>query len=320
MKEESNGRGGNNIQKTVSVLFTLALLVVACLLGVAALLEYFPKMLPTMINRADQMLNTMIDHTRQVYTSQTGFVLLGAALVLIIYFLPTLIALRRVHQYRGVIFVLNLFLGITGIGYVAALAWAVWPMGPTTGSNAAGNSSSFAVYGKCEIKKDGVTVEEVGRILKKSLSKHYDEYKISLTPTGLMVNGNLKSIWERAITKASAEIMIDGPDLSFRVDGTSSLGGWPWVWFALGFCTGFFFVWFGWDLIEYIICRDRPKRYFEEAFQAVVFELERSPQPVPAAVATIGFEEQLRTLAKLRDDGVITEEDFGEKKRELLGL
>ena len=45
-----------------------------------------------------------------------------------------------------------------------------------------------------------------------------------------------------------------------------------------------------------------------------------SPPLIPVLVAAGGFDQQLRTLAKLRDDGVITEEDFGRKKKEILEL
>ena len=41
--------------------------------------------------------------------------------------------------------------------------------------------------------------------------------------------------------------------------------------------------------------------------------------PVPVPVAD-GLDQQLRALAKLRDDGVITEEDFSRKKQNILGL
>lgn len=44
------------------------------------------------------------------------------------------------------------------------------------------------------------------------------------------------------------------------------------------------------------------------------------PFLAPVPVVAGGFDQQLRTLAKLRDDGVITEEDFGRKKKEILGL
>ena len=51
----------------------------------------------------------------------TGF---AVALILGIYFLPDWIAQSRGHPNRGSIFVLNLFLGWTFLGWVAALIWA----------------------------------------------------------------------------------------------------------------------------------------------------------------------------------------------------
>ena len=49
---------------------------------------------------------------------------LAVALILGIYFLPDWIAQSRGHPNRGSIFVLNLFLGWTFLGWVAALIWA----------------------------------------------------------------------------------------------------------------------------------------------------------------------------------------------------
>lgn len=49
------------------------------------------------------------------------FVLL---LVLFAYFLPAIIANRRGHNSGAAIFVLNLFLGWTFLGWVIALVWA----------------------------------------------------------------------------------------------------------------------------------------------------------------------------------------------------
>jgi Superinfection immunity protein len=57
-----------------------------------------------------------------------GFLVL--ALSLAIYFIPTLVAFERLRRNRGAIFVLNLFLGWTLVGWVAALVWA-W-MNPVT--------------------------------------------------------------------------------------------------------------------------------------------------------------------------------------------
>jgi hypothetical protein len=44
---------------------------------------------------------------------------------LVMYFLPSLIALGRSKRDLLAIFLLNLFLGWTGIGWVVALVWAV---------------------------------------------------------------------------------------------------------------------------------------------------------------------------------------------------
>lgn len=51
-----------------------------------------------------------------------GLIFLGAALAG--YFLPSLIAGARSHQSSGPIFLLNLFLGWTFVGWVAALVWS----------------------------------------------------------------------------------------------------------------------------------------------------------------------------------------------------
>jgi hypothetical protein len=52
---------------------------------------------------------------------------LGIALVIIvlaIYFLPTIVAGRRYHNNMMAIFVVNLFLGWTFLGWVGALVWS----------------------------------------------------------------------------------------------------------------------------------------------------------------------------------------------------
>jgi hypothetical protein len=48
------------------------------------------------------------------------------------YFLPALVAFARHHYNNGAIFVLNLFLGWTLIGWVAALVWACMNPGTAT--------------------------------------------------------------------------------------------------------------------------------------------------------------------------------------------
>ncbi len=44
---------------------------------------------------------------------------------------PALIAHWRKHHYRWPITVINLLLGLTGVGWIICLIWAVWPEDPT---------------------------------------------------------------------------------------------------------------------------------------------------------------------------------------------
>ncbi len=50
--------------------------------------------------------------------------LIVLGVLLAAYFIPTLIAIQRKHRYRESIFLLNLLLGWTFVGWVAALVWA----------------------------------------------------------------------------------------------------------------------------------------------------------------------------------------------------
>ncbi len=51
-----------------------------------------------------------------------GFILL--ALAVLVYFIPTIVAGKRGHPNGTSIFLLNLFLGWTAIGWLAALIWS----------------------------------------------------------------------------------------------------------------------------------------------------------------------------------------------------
>lgn len=58
-----------------------------------------------------------------------GMAALGAGLFAMLavgYFLPFLIALLRGHRNVLGVFVLNLFLGWTMLGWIAALVWSLW--------------------------------------------------------------------------------------------------------------------------------------------------------------------------------------------------
>ena len=51
--------------------------------------------------------------------------LLLVVLIFAFYFLPTLIAFLRQHKNKLAIFLLNLFLGWTVLGWVVSLVWSV---------------------------------------------------------------------------------------------------------------------------------------------------------------------------------------------------
>jgi len=51
--------------------------------------------------------------------------LLLGLLIIFIYFTPSLVASSRKHHNRVAIYVVNLFLGWTFIGWVVSLAWAL---------------------------------------------------------------------------------------------------------------------------------------------------------------------------------------------------
>jgi hypothetical protein len=52
-----------------------------------------------------------------------GLIMTGVVFVLL-YFIPAIVAYNRVHRQTTPIFVLNLFLGWTLVGWVVALCWA----------------------------------------------------------------------------------------------------------------------------------------------------------------------------------------------------
>lgn len=57
----------------------------------------------------------------------TSIILFFVVLALMAFFAPTIIAFRRKHHYRWIIFAINAVTGASGLGYVVALAWALWP-------------------------------------------------------------------------------------------------------------------------------------------------------------------------------------------------
>jgi hypothetical protein len=62
------------------------------------------------------------------------FVIFMVLMALFIYFLPTVVAEARGHQNSGMIFLLNLLLGWTVLGWIGALVWAATAVRPQTRS------------------------------------------------------------------------------------------------------------------------------------------------------------------------------------------
>lgn len=59
-----------------------------------------------------------------MHEGNSFFLVIVVAVAGVLYFLPALIASRRRHHNAMAIFILNLFLGWTFLGWVAALVWA----------------------------------------------------------------------------------------------------------------------------------------------------------------------------------------------------
>lgn len=144
--------------------------------------------------------------------------------------------------------------------------------------------SKFEVYGKHDIRKDGVTVESVAKMLADKLAKHYGSGKVVFSPTGVTIDGNLSSFsgeYEMAVTKAEAKIEINGDQLLYRVTGDTSVGKYPFILVALGMAYNFFvdkhaeflYVIAGLIVFIFAISRDRPKQYFEDAIREIQFEI-----------------------------------------------
>lgn len=69
--------------------------------------------------------------TAVIILTPTGFVAMHSmglafliVIILMLYFLPTYIAVEREHPQVGPIFILNLMLGWSFLGWVGALVWA----------------------------------------------------------------------------------------------------------------------------------------------------------------------------------------------------
>ncbi len=65
-----------------------------------------------------------VSHTPQPTAANWITLIIVVVIAAVIYFLPSFIALRRRYHNATAILVLNIFLGWTFLGWVAALVWA----------------------------------------------------------------------------------------------------------------------------------------------------------------------------------------------------
>ena len=63
--------------------------------------------------------------------------------LLALYVAPTIVAFSRGHEYRWVIFALNMFGGWTGLVWVAAMVWAVFPANRSFADPIVGNPTGL---------------------------------------------------------------------------------------------------------------------------------------------------------------------------------
>lgn len=109
-----------------------------------------------------------------VYTSTGGFnwlFFLCIVAVVWIYFFPTLLAMYREAKHVVWIFIINLLLGTTGLGWIGALVWAI--MDETYSSenvNISGKSKATELEKLYNLlQKGGITQEEYDKAKKKIL-------------------------------------------------------------------------------------------------------------------------------------------------------
>jgi hypothetical protein len=68
------------------------------------------------------------------------------------------------------------------------------------------------------------------------------------------------------------------------------------------------------------VARRQQARFAQQDPGAYAEQEAAAPAPAPAVAAAPDYTAELEKLAKLRDEGVITPEDFEAKKKQLLGI
>ena len=126
------------------------------------------------------------------------------------------------------------------------------------------------------------TLVKIRKYIYKELLRYFKAYNIS---NKLTINGNIKGIFQRAITKAKIDVEYDNNSnqIIMRCKGSSSLGIYPLIilgiavighiicssiMFTASFFTGLFF-YFLFELTFFLICKNNPKQFIENIFSLV---------------------------------------------------
>lgn len=134
--------------------------------------------------------------------------------------------------------------------------------------------AQFEIIDRIEIGPIDVDIEKVYFFIRQRLSVYFKHENIHMNSSGVFVNGNLQSFSEHAITHASVHVKIEKGYLVYRVNGSVSFGGWPWILFFLGFFTGIFMLVFFFLVFFYFQSKSNPERYFRDVFESIRFEFQ----------------------------------------------
>ena len=136
--------------------------------------------------------------------------------------------------------------------------------------------SNFKICKKCPINKKDITFDNIIKLAQKNIGNYYDDIDITYNSETkiIIIEGDLKDDFERAITQAMVIINIENEQLCYEAEGEVSVGRWTYVWFCLGYLYPSFFVILCINLILFLISKDKPQHYFNEIFEAMKYELE----------------------------------------------